>query len=100
MGMPGAHLQLHEGLLMPLTREQVIRALGDADDAIVAELIGMGATAEELAEAQAWVANDEPLLNAGRPLPSGRESRLAEMLTTIEEEKSADAVETGPITAR
>ena len=29
------------------------------------QIIGTGATVEELAEAQAWIANDEPLLNAG-----------------------------------
>jgi hypothetical protein len=85
---------------MPLTREQIIKALGDGDDAIVAELMDIGATAEELAEAQAWVANDEPLVNTGRPLPSGRVSRLAEVLSTIEEEKSGDPAETSPTGAR
>ena len=85
---------------MPLTREQIIKALGDVDDATVAELIGMGATSDELAEAQAWVANDEPLINAGRPLPSGRASRVAEILSTIEEEKSGDVAARDSTVAR
>lgn len=85
---------------MSLTREQIIKALGDVDDAIVAELIATGATSGELAEAQAWVVNDEALVNAGRPLPSGRVSRLAEILSTADEERSADPAETGPTGAR
>ena len=58
-----------------LTRDDVIKAIGEADDVAIAEIIGTGATAEELAEAQAWLANDEALINAGRPLPSGRAGR-------------------------
>jgi hypothetical protein len=43
-----------------------------ADDVTIAKIIATGATAEELAEAQAWIANDEPLINAGRPLAPSR----------------------------
>jgi hypothetical protein len=49
--------------------------LGELDDVIVAKIIATGATTEELAEAHAWLANDEPLMNAARPLPSGRVAR-------------------------
>jgi hypothetical protein len=69
---------------MVLTREQLIKALGDVDDAALSEILAMRATAEELAEAQAWIINDEPLINSGKPLMSGRVSRLAELLTSIE----------------
>ena len=55
-----------------LTRDDVIRAVGPADDVTIAEIIGTDATAEELAEAKAWIANDEPLMNEGRPLAQGR----------------------------
>lgn len=72
----------------PLGRNEILRALGDADDATVVAIIAMGATAEELGEARAWIANDEPLLNTGKPLPSGRVSALAELLAKIEEEKT------------
>ena len=69
-----------------LTRDDVIKAIGEADDVAIAEIIGTGATAEELAEAQAWLANDEALINAGRPLPSGRVGELVEILEELEAE--------------
>jgi hypothetical protein len=73
---------------MPLSREQIIRAVGDIDDVAVAEIIATGASAEELAEAHAWLANDEPLLNTGKSLPAGRVGRLASILMALEDEKS------------
>jgi hypothetical protein len=78
-----------------LTRDDVIKAIGEADDVAIAEIIGTGATAEELAEAQAWLANDEPLMNAGRPLPSGRVGELVEILTELEQDE--DEKEAGPV---
>jgi hypothetical protein len=51
----------------------------------------MGATPEELAEAQAWVTSDEALINAGKPLPTGRSARLVDILETIAEEEDAGA---------
>jgi hypothetical protein len=71
---------------MQLTRELVTKALRNADDAVVAEVVATGASAEELAQAQAWVANDEPLLNAGAPLPAGRVARLIEILMSLDED--------------
>ena len=49
-------------------------------------LMARGATAEEMAEAQAWITNDEPLVNTGKPLPKGRVGALAEILMTLEDE--------------
>ncbi|WP_072392531.1 hypothetical protein [Hyphomicrobium sp. CS1GBMeth3] len=74
-----------------LTRDQILKALGDADDATVAEIVGMGVTAEELGEAQAWIANDEPLFNTGKALPAGRVSRLTELLAKVDEDKALAA---------
>ncbi len=65
--------------------------LGDLDDLIVVEILSTGANADELAEAQAWLANDEPLMNIGKPLAAGRVGRLVEIL------KSLDAEEIGPL---
>jgi hypothetical protein len=65
-------------------RDDVVKALGPADDVTIAQIIGTAATVEELAEAQAWIANDEPLMNAGKPLPSGRVGELVEILTELE----------------
>jgi hypothetical protein len=77
-----------------LTRDDVIKAIGEADDVAIAEIIGTGATAEELAEAQAWLANDEALINAGRPLPSGRVGELVEILSELAADEEVE--ETGP----
>lgn len=54
-----------------LSRDDIIKAIGQVDGVTIAEIIGTRATAEELAEAQAWAVNDDPLLNAGKPLPTG-----------------------------
>jgi len=67
-----------------ITRDDAIRAIGRADDAAIAEIIGTGATVDELAEAQAWMANDEPMLNAGRPLAQGRVRQLVDILSELQ----------------
>ena len=53
-----------------LTRDDVTKGVGGRRT--IAQIIGTGATVDELAEAQAWIVNDEPLMNAGKPLASGR----------------------------
>ena len=70
-----------------LTRDDVIKAVGEVDDVTIAEIIGSGATAEELAEAQAWLSNDDPLLNAGKPLPTGRVRELIDILAELEQDE-------------
>ena len=67
-----------------ITKDDAIKAVGAADDVVIAQIIGTGATVDELAEAQAWVANDEPLMNAGKPLPSGRVGELVDILSELE----------------
>ena len=57
----------------------------------MAVLIGNGAAAEELAEAKAWLSNDEPLMNAGRPLAKGRVGELVDILTELEEREEDEA---------
>jgi hypothetical protein len=79
-----------------LTRDDVIKAIGEVDDVAIAEIIGTGTTAEELAEARAWLANDEPLMNAGRPLPNGRVGELVEILSELEADED-DEKEAGPV---
>jgi hypothetical protein len=66
-----------------LTRKDVTALFGDLDDVVIAKIIATGATCDELAEAHAWIANDEPLMNAGRPLPSGRVARLVDLFAVI-----------------
>jgi len=67
-----------------ITRDDVTRAVSQADDVTIAKIIATGATAEELAEAKAWIANDEPLINAGKPLANGRIGELVDILTEID----------------
>ena len=79
-----------------LTRDEIIKAVGQADDVTIAEIIGTAATAEELAEAQAWAVNDDPLLNAGRKLPTGRIRELIDILAELEPDEE-DGEEAGPV---
>jgi hypothetical protein len=79
------------GTMQALTRKDVTAALGDLDDITVVEILNSGATVDELAEAQAWLANDEPLMNIGKPLAAGRVGRLVEILQSVE------ADEPGPL---
>jgi hypothetical protein len=71
----------------PLTRQQAKAALGSVDEIALAEIIDMGATAEELAEAVAWTTNDEALINSGKPLATGRVVRLVELLARESEDE-------------
>jgi hypothetical protein len=71
--------------MKPLTRDDVITALGEVDEIVIAEILETGATSAELAEARAWISNNEPLINSGRPLATGRVSRLIEILEEIDD---------------
>ena len=77
-----------------VTRDDVTRAVRAADDVTIAQIIGTEATVEELAEAQAWIANDEPLLNAGRPLAQGRVRQLVDILSELQRDDEDE--EPGP----
>jgi hypothetical protein len=73
--------------MKPLTRDDITAALGEIDDLIVVEILRTGATSDELAEALAWLANNEPLMNIGKPLAAGRVGRLVEILESAYEEE-------------
>ncbi|KYH01644.1 hypothetical protein [Bradyrhizobium sp. DOA1] len=75
-----------------LSRDDVVKSVDRADDVTIAQIIGTGATVEELAEAQAWLANDEPLINDLRPLAQGRVRELVDILSELE----GDDEEEGP----
>jgi hypothetical protein len=68
-----------------LMRDEVRALIGRSDDRVVTEVLNLGASRAELAEARAWLENDEAMLNAGRPIPSGRVARLVEMLQADDE---------------
>ncbi len=77
------------------TRSDIIAMLGPVDDLVVAEIIGMRATVEELAEASSWIANDEALMNIGQPLAKGRVSRLVETIAALKEAEEEEAAREG-----
>jgi hypothetical protein len=70
---------------MAITRDEIVSILGAVDDELVSELMGTGASAEELREAWGWLHNDEALMGAGRPLPGTRVGALIEMLESDED---------------
>ena len=72
-----------------VTREEIVAALGRIDDLVIADIIATGATREELAEACAWIANDEPLMNSGRPLATGRAGQIVDLLAVKQEDDEA-----------
>ena len=69
-----------------LSRDDVTKAVSGADDVTIAEIIGTGATVDELAEAQAWLANDEPMINDLRPLAQGRVRELVDIISELGED--------------
>lgn len=73
-----------------ISRDDVINAISGADDVTIAKIIGTGATVDELAEAKAWLANDEPLINDLRPLAHGRARDLVDILSEFEENGDED----------
>lgn len=71
---------------MTMTSDDVITVLGPVDQTLLADVIATGATQAELAEAFAWINNNEALIGEGRPLPSGRVATLVDLLISDEEE--------------
>ena len=74
-----------------VTRRDIVSLLGDVDESVVSDIMRTGASLDEFTEARAWIANDEPLLNSGRRLASGRVAQLVEILADVEEEDADPA---------
>lgn len=72
-----------------LKRGEVRALIGRSDDRVVTDILNMGASRADLAEARAWLENDEAMLNEGRPIPSGNVARLIEMLQANDEDLPA-----------
>jgi hypothetical protein len=79
-----------EQTMRRITRDDALRAIGQADETVITEMIATGATPDELAEARAWMANDEPMLNAGKPLAQGRVRQLVDILSELEAAEEDD----------
>ncbi len=69
-----------------LTRDAAKALIGPANDLMLTRILDTGATPGELAEAVAWIENDEAILNEGRPIPTGWVGQLIEILTIKDEE--------------
>lgn len=69
---------------MALTKEAVEGVFGPLDDSAAAEIAATGASAQELREAQAWLASDEALVNDMHSLPKGRVAEVIEILRATE----------------
>lgn len=72
---------------MTMTSQEVVSVLGPVDETLVTEIIATGATPAELAEAWAWINNDEALMGEGRSLPTGRLAAFVELLSEDEDEQ-------------
>ena len=68
-----------------LTSDAVRAILGPIEDSFVAEILALGATREELAEALAWTIGGDAPIAAGRQHPSGRVAQLVSILNSVEE---------------
>ena len=80
-----------------LSHDDVAKAVPGADDVTIAEIIGTGASAEELTEARAWLANDEPMINDLRPLAQGRVRLLVDILSELDEDgEDNEVIAPGP----
>lgn len=63
-----------------LTRDDVLKALGSADDVLVEEILDTGVTREEFERARAWLANDEAPMNRGEHLADARVARVIALI--------------------
>ena len=71
---------------MPMTREEIVSVLGPTDETLVADMLSIGASVEELHEAWAWLHEDEALMGEGRPLPGTRVAELINLLDADEDD--------------
>ncbi|MBJ7413707.1 MAG: hypothetical protein JHD15_25615 [Phenylobacterium sp.] len=52
----------------------------------MADIAALGATEEELLEARSWLANEEAMRAAGKPLPTARVAQIIEWLEPPDDE--------------
>lgn len=71
---------------MTMSVDDVVSILGPTDRTVINDVIGTGASVEELVEAWGWISNDEAMVNEGRHLPSGRVAELIDLLSSPEAE--------------
>jgi len=67
-----------------IARDDVTKAVGQADDVTIAKIIATGANGERAGGGQAWLANDEPLLNGRQTAGDRSGSRVVDILSEFE----------------
>lgn len=68
-----------------IRRQDVLASLRDADDHLIAEIIGTGATLQEFGEALHWLSDDEAAWRPDGPRPAGRIGQLADLIRAAED---------------
>ena len=64
-----------------MTREDLVHVVGPAvAESVILEILGTGATKEELEEAFAWVNADDAMTREGRHQPHGPVAELCDIL--------------------
>ena len=64
-----------------MTREDLVHVVGPAvAESVILEILGTGATKEELEEAFAWVNADDAITREGRHQPHGPVAELCDIL--------------------
>jgi hypothetical protein len=77
----------------PLTHDDVLAAIRDADDHLVLEMVATGASLEEFSQAIAWVSDDEAARAAETSPPSGRVEQLVELLRGADDARAGSAMD-------
>ncbi len=84
-----------------LSYDEAKEVLGPVDDTVIADVVRVGATREELAEALAWIGSDDMLMREGKPPPSGRVATLVEILEAdqLEDDGAGPGADASPYPA-
>jgi hypothetical protein len=72
-------------------REMVLAIAGPLDDAILARVLAMEATPEELLEAAAWAAQESDVMGEERKPMTARVAQLYDLITAEEPEREDEA---------
>ncbi len=70
---------------IPLTHDAVVDVAGDLGDAMIARILAVGATVEDLEEAVAWAAGESDVMGEERLPLAGNAARLYDFLTADED---------------
>jgi hypothetical protein len=70
-----------------MTRDGVVAVLGPVDESLLAEIVAIDATREDLARAWAWLNSDDALIGELRHLPNGKVAELISLFAPPEEDE-------------